>query len=125
MTIGIGITAHPRVQGFAEPVLTKDPNGRWMSLWEESRHGGLGVAVVLAKDTPSEGVAYEAGATNKDNGNYLVLVKAQRGAPVRYFAGAGWSGSGQFKDRLAWERYVKDFHDRSQHPISVQVTNGS
>lgn len=125
LTVAIGITAHPRAQAFAEPVLTKDPNDRWISLWEENSHGGLGVAVILASGTAPQGVAHEPGATSKDNGNHLLLVKAQRGVPVRYFAGAGWAGSGQFKDRLAWERYVKEFHDRAQHPVSIRVSAGN
>lgn len=119
--VGIGITAHRQAAGFAAPVFTKDPNGRWMSLWEENSHGGLGVAVVLGADATSAGYAYEAGATSKDNGNHLLLAKAKAGAPVRYFAGAGWSGSGQFKDRAAWEHYVRDFYERTRKPLSVSI----
>jgi len=120
--VGVGITAHAQAAGFPEAVLTKDPEGRWMSLWEENSHGGLGVAIILANDTPPEGFAHEAGATSKDNGNNLLLVKARSGAPVRYFTGAGWSKSGQFADRAAWERYVTDFYERTKKPLTVTVS---
>ena len=120
--VGVGITAHPQATGFPAPVLTKDPDGHWMSLWEENSHGGLGVAVVLANDTSSAGYAYEAGATNKDNGNHLLLVKARRRSPIRYFTGAGWSRSGQFDERAAWESYVKYFYERTQKPLTIKVT---
>jgi hypothetical protein len=119
--VGIGITAHPQAAGFPEAVLAKDPKGRWMSLWEENAQGGLGIAIILADDTAPAGFAHEAGATGKDNGNHLLLVKARSGAPVRYFAGAGWSKSGQFADRAAWERYVMNFYERAQKPLTITV----
>lgn len=125
LVAGIGITAHPQAPGFAAPVLTRDPNGRWMSLWEENNDGGLGVAVVLGADTTAEGYAYEASVTNQDSGNHLLLVKAKPGVPVRYFAGAGWSRSGQFKDRAAWERYVTDFYERTRKPLTVSLEGPS
>ena len=31
-----------RPTGFPEAVLTRDPDGRWMSYWEENKDGGLG-----------------------------------------------------------------------------------
>lgn len=121
LVVGIGITAHPQPAGFAEAVLTKDSSGRWMSLWEENKDGGLGVAVILGSDVSPAGYAYEAGATSKQNGNHLLLVKAKPGTPVRYFAGAGWSRSGQFADRAAWERHVRDFYERTRKPLTITL----
>jgi hypothetical protein len=121
-TIGIGITEHAPVEGFPAAVLTKDPDGRWMSFWEENKDGGLGIAVILDKDASPAGFAYEPPAQKPGYGNNLLLVKAQDGAPIRYYTGAGWTGSKQFADRAAWEAYVRDFAARVAHPLTIRVS---
>ena len=121
-TVGIGITEHPQAEGFPAAVLTKDPDGRWMSFWEENKDGGLGIAVILANDATPAGFAHEDAPGGKGNANNLLLVKANDGAPVRYLTGAGWTKSGQFDGRAAWETYVKDFAARAQKPLSITVS---
>jgi hypothetical protein len=120
-TVGIGITEHAPVEGFPAAVLTKDPDGRWMSFWEENKDGGLGIAVILAPDATPAGFAYEGPEKKPGYGNNLLLVKAQDGAPIRYWSGAGWTGSKQFAGRAAWEAYVKDYADRIAHPLTIKV----
>jgi hypothetical protein len=120
-TVAIGITEHAPVEGFPAAVLTKDPDGRWMSFWEENKDGGLGVAVILGNDASPAGFAYEPPAQKPGYGNNLLLVKARDGAPIRYYSGAGWTGSQQFADRAAWEACVKDFAVRVAHPLTVRV----
>ncbi len=120
--VGIGVTDHPRVEGFPAGVLTKDPAGRWMSWWEENKDGGLGVAVILAAGESAAGFAYEAPAKLPGNGNHLLLVNAKDGVPVRYHTGAGWTGSGQFEDRAAWEAHVSAFAARVARPLHVTVS---
>jgi hypothetical protein len=120
-TVGLGITEHAPVDGFPAAVLTKDPAGRWMSFWEENGDGGLGIAVVLENDAATVGFAYEEPAKRPGYGNNLLLVKAQDGAPIRYYTGAGWTKSGQFADRAAWENYVRDFAARVAHPLTIKV----
>ena len=53
-----------------------------------------------------------------------MLVKANDGAPVRYLTGAGWTKSGQFSDRAAWETYVKGYAARAQKPLTINVSAG-
>jgi hypothetical protein len=120
-TVGIGITEHPQPKDFPKGVLTQDPDGRWISYWEENKDGGLGIAVILAAGETSAGIAYEPPAKPPGNGNHLLLVKAKDGVPVRYFAGAGWTGSGQFADRAAWERHVKMHAERAMKPLRISV----
>lgn len=119
--VGIGITEHAPAAGFPPAVLTKDPAGRWMSFWEENNDGGLGIAVILGNDATPAGFAYEEAAKKPGNANNLLLVTAQDGAPVRYYTGAGWTKSGQFADRTAWEAYVMDFAVRVAHPLVISV----
>jgi Domain of unknown function (DUF4861) len=120
--VGIGISEHPAVQGYPAAVLTRDPQGRWMSFWEENQDGGLGIAVILANDATPAGFAHEDAPGGKGNANNLLLVKAKDGVPLRYLTGAGWTKSGQFDGRAAWERYVIEFAARAQKPLSVTVS---
>jgi hypothetical protein len=120
--VGIGITEHPQPEGFPKAVLTKDPGGRWMSFWEHNKDGGLGVAVMLGPGETPAGFAYEAPAKQPGNGNNLLLVKARDGVPLRYFTGAGWTGSGQFKDREAWEAFVREHAARASALFEVVVS---
>jgi hypothetical protein len=120
--IGIGITEHPPVEGFPKSVLTQDPQGRWMSFWEENKDGALGVAVILGADAEAAGFAHEPPAKSPGNGNHLLLVKARDGVPLRFFTGAAWSGSGQFADRAAWEGYVRAHAERARKPLRITVS---
>ena len=122
--VGIGISEHPAVAGFPAAVLTRDPNGRWMSFWEENKDGGLGIGVILATDATATGFAHEDAPGGKGNANNLLLVKVRDGQPLRYFTGAGWTKSGQFEGRAGWETHVKEFAARVQKPLSVTVSPG-
>jgi hypothetical protein len=119
--VGIGITEHAPVEGYAKPVLTKDPNGRWMSFWEENKDGGLGIAIILGADATPAGFAYEPPAKAPGNANNLLLVKVKDGMPVRYFTGATWSKSGQFANREAWEAHVRKHAERAISRMSITV----
>ena len=119
--VGIGITEHPQPAGFPTAVLTRDPDGRWMSFWEENKDGGLGIAVILDADAVPAGFAHEAPAKTPGYGNNLLLVKVRDGVPLRYFTGAGWNGSGQFTDRASWETYVKANVAGVRAPLTIAV----
>ena len=121
--IGIGITEHAQAEGFPKAVLTQDPNGRWMSFWEENKDGALGIAVILGAGETPAGFAHEPPAKPPGNANNLLLVKARDGVPVRYFTGAAWSGSGQFKDRAAWEDHVRKEAERALKPVTITVSS--
>jgi len=120
--IAVGITDHPAAKGFPDGVLTRDPQGRWMSLWEEDGNGGLGTAVILDNAAQAAGFAHEAPAKSPGYGNHLLLVKAHDGVALRYFVGAGWNRSGQFSDRAGWESYVKAFAAAVAKPLTITVS---
>ncbi len=120
-TIGIGLTQHKLAEGFAPAVITRDPDGRWLSIWEESKDGGVGVAAILAPDTTPVGAACE-GPDERGNINHLLLMKVADGVPIRYFTGAGWDKSGQFKGRAEWESYVKSFAAGVAAPLGVTLS---
>ncbi|MEO8018099.1 MAG: DUF4861 family protein [Pseudomonadota bacterium] len=120
-TVGVGLTEHRSAQGFPAAAIARDPQGRWMSVWEESKDGGVGVAVVVANDTNVAGFASEP-TDDRGSTNHLLLVKAGDRAPLHYFTGAGWNKSGQFADRAAWEKYVRDFAARTAKPLEITVS---
>jgi hypothetical protein len=119
--VAIGITDHPPYTGYPPGVLTQDPDGRWMSLWEENKDGGLGVAVILDNGAQPAGFAHQPPEKLPGFGDHLLLVKATH-EPVRYFTGAGWNRSGNFKTREDWETYVKAFAAQVAHPLKVSVS---
>ncbi len=45
-------------------------------------------------------------------GDRLVLVKAKPGKPFVYYAGAGWSKSGDFPTTESWEHYLREYPTR-------------
>jgi pectinesterase len=120
-TIGLGLTEHKTAEGFPAASIARDPQGHWMSVWEESKDGGVGVAVVVANDANIAGFVTEP-TDDRGNTNHLLLVKAGDRAPLHYFTGAGWNKSGQFADRAAWEKYVADFAARTAKPLSITVS---
>ena len=120
--VGIGIAEHPPVTGFPAAVLTQDPQGRWMSYWEDNEDGGLGVAVILAPGETPAGFAHQDPDKQPGTGDNLLLVKAQDNVPLHYFAGVGWTGSRQFADRAAWEKYVRGRAAEVAHPFTVTAS---
>ena len=120
-TIGIGLTQHKLGEGFPAAVITRDPAGRWLSIGEESKDGGVGVAAILAPGMESSGSASE-GPDERGNTNHLILVKAADGAPVRYFTGAGWDKSGDFKTSQDWDNYNQQWSQRIQSPLQITIS---
>ena len=78
--------------------------------------------MILADDATPAGFAHEDAPGGKGNANNLLLARASDGVPLRYFTGAGWTKSGQFDGRAAWETHVKDFAARVQKPMSITVS---
>ena len=86
-----------------------------MSYWEPAMapNGSIACAVVL----PAGQFTGFAKATE----NFLSLATAQVDQPFVYYAGAGWSKSGDFPDAKAWEGYVRQFASDLAHPLRVTV----
>jgi pectinesterase len=119
LDVAIGISRHKNVP----TVVSKGEQGRWLSTWEDTQDGGLGVAVILAPDAHPAGFASQpVGSAGSGYGNELLLVKVRSGQPVRYLAGAGWQGGGQFASRAQWESYVRQFAQRQASPLVIKVS---
>ena len=89
-----------------------------MTVWEsylKANEAQLGTAVVVAPDRRVTGTA-------EDADNRLLLIAAQDGETITYFAGAGWTRSGDFADRAAWDDYVAAAAARLHHPLTLTLT---
>ena len=84
----------------------------WESLKEDNSE--LGCAVVVDP-------AILAGNT-EDSKNYLATTRVPSGKTADYYAGFGWSKSGDFKTVEDWDRYVSQFAARLRAPLQVTLT---
>jgi hypothetical protein len=92
-----------------------DIENGWLSYWEpaDEQHGSTACGIVL-------GPAQIVQITEFPD-HYLVIAKAELRKPAVYYAGAGWSKSGDFPNAEAWHTYLADFAKRLQSPLSIQV----
>jgi Domain of unknown function (DUF4861) len=90
----------------------------WIGLWgptnDDTVNGSLGTAVVMS---PSP---YKAMA--EDNDQYLIIGKARSGQTVTYYAGAGWTRSGDFASVEDWNRYLVSVARKIRSPLTVTMT---
>ena len=124
VTVALGIVNPP--DATAEGGL-QDAAAAVLSLWQTyEKHGSLGVGVVLEPGAACAGFAEGASADDRRNKkplcNRLMLVKVKDGDTVAYRAGAGWTRSGDFADRAAWEQYLLALSQRLASPVQITVS---
>ncbi len=88
----------------------------WISLWgplEAEGAGQLGTGVVMPADV------FQSAKTVDDH--FVAIGRARPGEPVVYWAGAGWSRSGDFPNAEAWNAYLADWARRVNHPLHVSL----
>ena len=98
-------------------VRRNEPEG-WMSLWgatnADTANGFLGTGVILA-----------AGATAgsaEDSIHTVMLGKAGAGVPFTYYAGAGWTRSGDFDGADDWQAYLSHFSRALRSPLKLSLS---
>ncbi len=100
----------------------------WVGYWEprngEYVHTGIGAIlphndfkVTAHTQTRTSGVG--ANAHDETNTHTLVVTEIQIGKPFVYYAGAGWSKSGDFPDATAWFDYLGKMSSRYSNPIRL------
>ncbi|MBP1654453.1 MAG: Pectinesterase [Bacteroidetes bacterium] len=99
-------------------LLLSDERGGWISLWgpvgEDSANGSLGTGIIV----PSASYAGSA----QDSANHLILGRARSGQWCTYYAGAGWTGNGDFPAARAWQEAIAQAATRLRHPVTVTLT---
>ena len=102
----------------ANTVEFKDKNHSWVSLWgltnEDSTNGFLGTGVLLPNS------AFKGFAEDKDQ--YLIVADAKTGHLLTYYAGAGWTRSGDFTSANDWNEYLSAFSTRLRNPLKITIT---
>lgn len=113
VTVGIGLNKRSADKGQDPKVnLTQDEANHALVQWEAQKtNGSIGEAIVVA---PGDFRGYA-----EDTLNHLILARAVAGQPLRYWAGAGWTLSGDFASEADWKAYVAEFARRLQSPIKI------
>ncbi len=90
---------------------------RWAGLWgptnEDPVNGSLGTGVVLAPPA--------SGTVTGDTTHFGVLVAARQGSPLVYYAGAGWTRSGDFTGEKNWNSYLETRAAMLEAPLRVEI----
>lgn len=96
---------------------TRDTGNCWLSLWgptnDDPVNGELGTGVVLPKTTFA--------GFMEDEKQYLIAGRTSIGATVTYYAGAGWTRSGDFTTPDDWKRYLDDTAQKLQSPLNITI----
>ena len=98
----------------------KNVKDGWLVLWEPENPqrcevGALGTAVIADKPEQS------GFAENDDH--LLLTMKAITGKPTTYYAGFGWTRSGDFSDMQDWVNYVSSFAQRVHSPVKILLSS--
>ena len=93
----------------------------WLTHWglmspKDDGHDNLGIVVMLPKARLDD--------WKETDTHYLALSHARSGEPVTYYIGAGWTGSGDFRDVTDWWNYLDSFAQRLGTPLAVTVVDG-
>ncbi|HUI10418.1 MAG TPA: DUF4861 family protein [Bacteroidota bacterium] len=100
--------------------VTLTRSGSWMGLWgmtnSDTVNGSLGIGVVLPPFTDPEPA--------EDSVQVLLVGRVKCGVPFTYYAGAGWTRSGDFSSRGDWEACLASRAAALASPLSVTVERG-
>ncbi len=106
-----GIVKRKGVMGYT------DKENHWISLWgqtdEKIENGSLGTGIVMTKETFS--------GIKEDNVHMLILGAVEPGKTATYYAGAGWTRSGDFNNSEDWNNYLKEFSQRVGSPLNITL----
>lgn len=80
-------------------------DGTWVAYWEpeQADSGQIGCGVVMESPASQLDTAEHAG----------LQATVKRGQSLVYYAGAGWSKSGQFANKAEWVSYISNFASKA------------
>ncbi len=98
--------------------ISADRQHGWIGLWglttDDTTNGSLGTGVVMPK------AAFRGTLEEKDH--YLISGFTLNNRPVTYYAGAGWTRSGEFATAEDWNAYLNGWALRLESPISITIS---
>lgn len=90
----------------------------WLSLWgptnDDQINGSLGTGIVMPSSSFVE--------MNEDSIQYLIIGKAKSQSEFTYYAGAGWTRSGDFSTEEGWKNHLETFARRIAFPLRITLT---
>ncbi len=95
-----------------------DKDHHWASLWgqttENEENGSLGTGLVVPKETFT--------GMHETAVHLLVTGTAELGKTAVYYAGAGWTRSGDFKNADEWNQYLAIYAKRIEGPLKILIS---
>jgi len=112
-TVSAGITLHEN-DGKTEGNLKEG----WIDYWQPLEDSELGTGIVFPKNT---GISFEKYLNpKKDLCNLYVSLKVKHDKVV-YYAGFGWKKQGEFTTKESWEKYLGQFANKINHPLTINI----
>lgn len=87
--------------------------GLWGPTNDKEENGALGTGIVMTQNILK--------AFKEDNLHVLVLGNAELNKSITYYAGAGWTRSGDFHDAEDWKKYLKEYSLRVMSPLEITL----
>ena len=111
--VSVGLTSHKK-----DGAITIDKVEGWMSYWEPFDDSELGQGVVITN--PKRIIAFDNYLTErKDESNLYVQLNVS--GAFEYYAGFGWTKSGQFESKEDWNKYLSHFAKCIGSPLVTTV----
>jgi pectinesterase len=112
LPFAVGIVTRKGVKAYADTAL--GIAAFWGLTTDRTEDGSLGTGIVM---DPSQ-----RPAIREDPMHLLCVGKAPPGVAVRYYAGAGWTTSGDFASEREWQNYLREFALNLRSPLIVTIT---
>jgi len=112
-TLSTGITLHEN-DGKTEGNLKEG----WIDYWQPLDDSELGTGIVFPKNTDISFEKYIN--SNKELCNLYATLKVKNNKVI-YYSGFGWKKQGAFTTKEAWEKYLGEFAQKINNPITVKI----
>ena len=113
--VTIGTTLHAGPNGVKGEVKGAPKQG-WFRYWEPIDDAFLGTGVVLA---PQQVQGWQDRRTKAKEQSHLLVMATPTNGVLTYYAGFGWTKSGQFKTAAEWDAYLANYAQRLASPLQV------
>ena len=116
LNVTIGTTLHAEPKGVRGEV-KGEPRQGWFRYWEPMDDAFLGTGVVLA---PGQVQSWKDRRTRAKEQSHLLVMATPQAGKLVYYAGFGWTKSGQFATAADWDQYLADYSKRLAAPLEVR-----
>jgi pectinesterase len=111
LEVAIGLVKRQDVRLFH--MLKENLIGLWGLTNADTVNGSLGLGVVLTESA--------IGEVTEDQAQYIVRARTKAGKAFVYYAGAGWTRSGDFDNEQEWKEYLRRFSRGLRSPLKVHI----